>query len=563
MNYRLHIVLILVSLFLLNAKAQKTIFYCGYSDKDMGERLCNFTQQSSFSTNAEAEKAVDKILAPLGLPRNFVLVSCPKIENALAITPDDGLRYIVYDNAFISRLNDGGVDWAAMSILAHELGHHLCGHTLRSSQTLEEQRKKELEADEFSGFIMEKLGASLDQAEMAVKQLAGEGDDTYSTHPSKEKRLASIEKGYEKAGGQKKLDYVESEPGSESFYNQGNLKYSNNDFEGAIASYSKAIELNANFAQAYYSRAQVKRQVNDLNGAVADFTLAISHKQDYPEAFNYKGQVEYKMGRYTDALTDLNQAINTLDPPVALAYFYRGMAKKQLNDYQGAYSDLTNALMIDPQADFYMNRGIILMHFKDQNGAITDFSEALNIDPSLRLAYYNRAMAKINLHDYQGAQADLKMWLEYNPEDVEAKLQLGLTYFNLSEYDEAIGLFNEVIASNNNNAKAYYYRGLCHKEKGTPELAIADYNTAMIHGMHTYELFFSKGNLEYELKRYTEAVSDLTQAIGLNPENPNAYILRGLVYQILGEDDNACHDFKKACQIGSERGCMESQGFCN
>ena len=554
--------LLLALILPFTAVAQKPIFYCGYSDRDMGERLCNFTQQSSFTSNAEAEKAVDKILAPLGLPRNFVLVSCPKIENAIAITPDDGLRYIIYDNVFISRLDGSSTDWKALSILAHELGHHLCGHTLRSSQTLEEQRKKELEADEFSGFIMQKLGATLEQAQQAVKEIASEGDDTYSTHPSKEKRLASIEKGYSKAGGQKKLDYVQEDPGSESFFNQGNVKYNSGDYTGALESYNKAIELRPDFAQAYYVRGKLKRSEKDYNAAVADFSLAITYKPGFAEAHNYRGQLHYKLGNYTGALADLNQAVYNLKTPDGFAFFYRGMSRKQLNDYEGAFSDLTNAIMIEPKGEFYLNRGIILIHFNDQNGAISDFDKALNADPTLRLAYYNRAMAKLNLNDYLGAQADLKMWLEYNPEDLEAMLQLGLIDYNLGEYDDAIEILNQVISLNQNYAKAYYFRGLCFKEKGLSEQAIKDFDAAMNHGMHTYELHFSKANLQYQTKQYKGAIDDLTQAIGLNPEHPDAHILRGLIYQILGEDDKACTDFRKACQLGSQRGCMESEGFC-
>jgi len=257
--------------------AQKHIFYCGFTDSDLGEQLCNFSQQSAFTSNADAERAVDEILAPLGLPRNFVLVSCPKINNAIAITPEDGLRYIIYDIEFISKLNTSAIDWAAMSILAHELGHHLCGHTLRSSQSLEEQRKKELEADEFSGFILAKLGASLAQAQAAAKEIASEGDDAYSTHPNKEKRLASIEKGFLKAGGQAKPDHVDETPGPEAFLNMGNKRFANNDFQGAIQAYTQAIEENPKFYLGLQPRAS-QTQCERLSRRYGRFYRGIANK---------------------------------------------------------------------------------------------------------------------------------------------------------------------------------------------------------------------------------------------------------------------------------------------
>ena len=57
-----------------------------------------------------------------------------------------------------------------LSILAHEIGHHVNGHTLGEKETtLSESRQMELEADEYSGLYMFKLGASLSQAQEAIR----------------------------------------------------------------------------------------------------------------------------------------------------------------------------------------------------------------------------------------------------------------------------------------------------------------------------------------------------------------------------------------------------------
>ena len=127
---------------------------------NVGIEQCKIEQQNAMFGNKEAENAVEKILSPLGLRATFVLVSCPNIRNAMAVTLEDGLRYIIYDPSFMSRLDRSITDWASTSILAHEIGHHLSGHTLKKSIDNAAQRAKEVEADEFSGFVMFKLGAS-------------------------------------------------------------------------------------------------------------------------------------------------------------------------------------------------------------------------------------------------------------------------------------------------------------------------------------------------------------------------------------------------------------------
>lgn len=77
--------------------------------------------------------------------------------------------------------------------MAHEIGHHLSGHTLDG---LGSRPKKELEADRFSGFILQKMGATLDQATATVNTFSEEGS---RTHPGRSARVAAVTNGW-KAG---------------------------------------------------------------------------------------------------------------------------------------------------------------------------------------------------------------------------------------------------------------------------------------------------------------------------------------------------------------------------
>jgi hypothetical protein len=184
-------------------------FFCNYGEGNRGAELCAKIQGRNFEPNEHAERAVDMIVKPLGLRRNFVLVSCPYIENAAAVTYEDGVRYIVYDNAFMESIDRGAnTNWASVSILAHEIGHHLQGHTTRlvhhplTKEERRQSRENELEADEFSGFAMFKLGRTLSEAQAAMKTLRDVTDEELSDHPKKWRRLEAIKRGYEDAMSQ-------------------------------------------------------------------------------------------------------------------------------------------------------------------------------------------------------------------------------------------------------------------------------------------------------------------------------------------------------------------------
>lgn len=151
---------------------------------------------SNYKSTNGAVEIIDEIIKVLGLKTNFE-VKAANVPNAAAITYQ-GKRYILYNPQFIDALNKStGNIWAAVSVLAHEIGHHLNGHTIDNAGSQPEQ---ELEADEFSGFVLRRMGASLEQAQVAMKLAAGYKPSL--THPGKEDRLIAIAEGWQNADNQ-------------------------------------------------------------------------------------------------------------------------------------------------------------------------------------------------------------------------------------------------------------------------------------------------------------------------------------------------------------------------
>ena len=177
---------------MVKKEKNEVFFACNYTSNAINEKsICDML---GFQTRPAAQKAVEQIVRRSGLKQNFYVMECPNIDNCFAATRN-GERLIVYDAGFMKRVNGiTKTDWGAMSVLAHEIGHHLQGHTLKQSGS---DPQKELEADEFSGFVMYQMGASLKEAQSAIFMLTTDQD--YGTHPPRRKRLAAIAKGYNAA----------------------------------------------------------------------------------------------------------------------------------------------------------------------------------------------------------------------------------------------------------------------------------------------------------------------------------------------------------------------------
>lgn len=165
--------------------------------------LCLALQSRGFSSINEADDALERVLSVTGLRKNFILTPCDGIQNALALTVE-GERYIFYDKEFLKSIPSRG-GFSNLAILAHEVGHHLNNHSLDFAlyysgvvkpETKSVRRQQELEADEFAGFVMAKLGASLEEAQKPFYLISSNNDDSYSTHPNRVKRLNAVKKGY-------------------------------------------------------------------------------------------------------------------------------------------------------------------------------------------------------------------------------------------------------------------------------------------------------------------------------------------------------------------------------
>lgn len=146
---------------------------------------------SKFQSVYEARDIVKGMLDTIKWKENFSLREQNGINNAYA-TIIQNKRWIIYDNDFLENLDSyAATKWASISVLAHEMGHHYYNHV---TGTQGSTVPKEIEADAFSGYIMQKLGATLEQSVAAMKTIAS--DKASATHPAKADRVASISKGW-------------------------------------------------------------------------------------------------------------------------------------------------------------------------------------------------------------------------------------------------------------------------------------------------------------------------------------------------------------------------------
>ena len=176
--------LLLLPLFAtLAATAQVTRFdarldnQCIFSGGIMDNELYRFNDDS------QVPEWVEEILATTGETRHFDMLEA-SVENVSAVV-DGERRYLLYSLDFVEKATRIEVYGA----LAHEIAHHVNGHTLRP----EHRVREEYEADFFMGYFLSKKGFTQEDVRAFVRSLPS----SYAEQNAK--RLQASLDGYGKA----------------------------------------------------------------------------------------------------------------------------------------------------------------------------------------------------------------------------------------------------------------------------------------------------------------------------------------------------------------------------
>ena len=145
-------------------------------------------------------------------------------------------------------------------------------------------------------------------------------------------------------------------------------------------------------ADDFAQRAINRFEKNDLEGAIADFTKAIElNAQQREFCFYFRGIALYRRGRLDDAIADLSKAISLKQHP--RFYDDRGNLLAQKGDFDAAIADLNKAIELEAKyAKAFGDRGIVHLLRGDDTAAESDFQKCFELDRSLETQFKSAAL---------------------------------------------------------------------------------------------------------------------------------------------------------------------------
>ena len=241
-------------------------------------------------------------------------------------------------------------------------------------------------------------------------------------------------------------DYIKSNPDSwAAFYNRAISKEYLGDYIGAIADYSKAIELNPNPSEKIlFWRGYTYERNENYEKAIEDYSSAIKINPNYENAYFFRAYTKFLIEDYEGSIEDYSTVIK-LNPNNEDAYFNRGLSKSKLQDIDDAIDDFTQAIQIKPNSYFLNWRAYLKIQINDIEGSINDNTKSIELDPTYTKSYLDRAFGKYQIGDLEGAVSDYKAIFDFGTaEDILFSINyLTDTYISNGIYQEIIPLINE------------------------------------------------------------------------------------------------------------------------
>jgi protein O-mannosyl-transferase len=204
-----------------------------------------------------------------------------------------------------------------------------------------------------------------------------------------------------------------------AYNNMGRYFRVNNQYDKAIESYSKAIEIDPKEFKAYGNRGKAYFDTGKADEALADLNISLGLKPDHVENLANRGAVLASKSRYNEALIDLDKAIK-IDQFNANALSNRCLVYYNLKEYLKSANDINAYLKLKPnESDMINIRALCYSQLKRNDEALNDYNRSIELSPEQGAFYQNRSFFYNNRGDKQKALKDIlkarELGMQVNP----------------------------------------------------------------------------------------------------------------------------------------------------
>jgi len=298
------------------------------------------------------------------------------------------------------------------------------------------------------------------------------------------------------------------------FMTGGKVYYQSGQYDKAIEQFKKAIEAEPNNYAAYLWLGK-----------------AYSQKKMWEEAAKM-----YAKAMEIDKEKALKEMKNDPMKPNPYWYTYDQAARHYMKkeEFQKAFDYNEKALTLANDKETKFNslimKGAILTNIGKVDEAEKYYDEAIKIDPDNPEPYRLLGHQYLKNGDYENAAKYFEIAAEKSNNNTNILMLLAASYLNGKKFDKAIDTYKRILSSGVEDGLVYLNLGNAYREAGKEKEAIEPYLKALKllkekNDKNVEVVYTNLGYIYYDLKMYDKCIELLSEAIKVNPNNCNFYLL--------------------------------------
>ncbi|MGN6186069.1 MAG: tetratricopeptide repeat protein [Thermoanaerobaculia bacterium] len=360
---------------------------------------------------------------------------------------------------------------------------------------------------------------------------------------------------------------------------RGQLREQLNDWNGAIADFTKAIELAPNDASGYADRGWAYGAKEEFTAALADYDKALALEPNSMMAYIGRGDLHRMQGHADRAFADYQSAINAAEKDgfselyIGNAYLGRGLVHMQRGNWALAENDLTFAVenSFGAQSHAYESRALVYELQNKNDKALADYDALLKMNSSNTTALERRGALLMKAGQRDKATADFKALVAIDPKNAKAIealstldpkssgdfLKVAQEKAREEKWPEAIAAYDKAIAATP-TADAYLGRANAYASSNNNDRALADYDKAIQLDPKSFSAYNGRAIMYKEKGDIAKAVAEYDRVIaGASPETQTIELVlalesRGDIRAAQNQSDAARADYDKAIEVAAK-----------
>lgn len=333
---------------------------------------------------------------------------------------------------------------------------------------------------------------------------------------------------------------------AEQVMNIGRNVLSMDDYMLSIHYFNLAAQAKPYMAEPYYYRALAKVLLEDFRGAEADATMALERNKFLTEAYRVRGFARLRLDRDSLALIDLEQGLQ-YKPIDKNFLYYKIVGLSSLKRYEEAKKTITTLLRYYPGYEaVYALRARLNLLDGDTTATLADIDTALLKDKNDPGPFLMRADISVQRKKWHQASQDLDAAIAIMPQTTDLYLNRAYVRYNDDDYFGAMSDYNYILELEPDNLPARYNRALLLYEVRDLSRSVKDFTEVLRLQPDNFHAIYARALINFDLRKWRDAITDLHKIVAKYPRFHQGYYALAYAYNQSGNTAKAIENYNKA-----------------